>query len=115
MSAIEGQTQQFTDIDEAIARVIDFIRQPDTRLLITLVAEAVEPDSPVHAFYANLHTNLRRWVNDWTANIDLPAAVQRDNLNVVIIIGLHQQWRISPDEIDLEGCVTLLKALFVGL
>ena len=101
-------------LDEAVPWVADFIRRPGTRLLITLIAEAVEPQSPVHDFYADVHRALREWASQLTAGLTPPPGVSHADLDTVIIgalIGLHQQWRVDPTAIDIERSLTALKTL----
>lgn len=122
-AVIEEMTASMPDIgrsvrnlDEGMDRVRDFVRRPTTRLLITLVAEAVEPDSPVHTYYTQLHGNLRQWIDGWVDESALPAGVRREDFVAVMtgaIIGVHQQWRIAPDSVDLDRCIIALKAFAV--
>ncbi|WP_239654555.1 MULTISPECIES: TetR/AcrR family transcriptional regulator [unclassified Rhodococcus (in: high G+C Gram-positive bacteria)] len=102
---VDDQLRRASGFDEGIRCMIEVARQPDARLLITLMAEAVEPGSPVHDFYATLQANLRKWMGTWTASIAIPDGVSREDINAILVgtfIGLHQQWRISPDVVDLE-------------
>jgi TetR/AcrR family acrAB operon transcriptional repressor len=97
-------------------RVREFIRQPATRLLITLIAEAVEPDSPVHDFYTELHRSMRKSVSGWTAGTTMPPGVSREEFTTVLtgaIIGVHQQWRIAPDDVNLDRTFAVLKTVFL--
>jgi TetR/AcrR family acrAB operon transcriptional repressor len=106
-----------TDIDEAEAWVADLIRRPTTRLLITLVAEAVEPESPVHGFYADLHRALREWASRLTDRLTIPPGFTANELSAVIVgalIGIHQQWRVDPESIDLDRSLALLKTLLAS-
>lgn len=101
-------------VDEGIDQVRDFLHQPTTRLLITLIAEAVEPDSPVHGFYEEFHRAMRKWVMGWTDTLQMPAGVSHEECVTVVagaIIGMHQQWRVAPDEIDLDKTLDALKAI----
>jgi len=100
---------------EGLDDVLDFVLQPTTRLLITLVAEAVEPGSPVHAFYADLHRAMRKWIAGWTEGAVLPAGVSREEFATALtgaIIGVHQQWRVSPDDVDIHRVFDTLRAVF---
>lgn len=102
--------------EEGIDEVLRFLRQPATRLLITLLAEAVEPDSPVHDFYAELHREVRKWVTSWTHAVPLRPGVSHDEFALVLtgaVIGVHQQWRVSPDDIDLDQALSALKSVFL--
>jgi TetR/AcrR family transcriptional regulator, acrAB operon repressor len=104
-------------IEAGIALALGFLRQPTTRLLITLVAEAVEPDSPVHTFYAELHRSMRKWTAAWVGTLTIPPGVSRDDYAAIIlgaIIGVHQQWQIAHDEIDLDRTLAALAAILLS-
>ncbi len=123
-AVIEELTVNMADLDSAahdladgLDRVRDQVRQPTMRLLITLVAEAVEPGSPVHAFYAQLHDTIRKWVAGWVAESDIPTGTSRADFVAVVvgaIIGLHQQWRVAPESVDLDRCFVALKAMSIS-
>lgn len=105
-----------TSIEEAEPWVADLIRRPTTRLLITLIAEAVEPDSPVHGFYADLHRTLREWASRLIERTTVPPGLTADELNPVIVgalIGIHQQWRVDPESIDLDRSLAVVKTLLL--
>lgn len=104
-------------VDEAIDQIRDFVGEPTTRLLITLIAEAVEPGSPVHAFYAEMHRSMRRWVMGWVDALEMPAGVSQEAFVAVVtgaIIGVHQQWRVAPDDVDLDTTLAALKAVILA-
>jgi TetR/AcrR family acrAB operon transcriptional repressor len=101
-----------TSVGEGFARIVEFVHDPNTRLLITLVAEAVEPDSPVRVFYADLHAALRAWTGTWTSGVVLPSGMDRDGFTIVLIgavIGV--QWRFDPDAVNLEHALATLEAM----
>lgn len=120
-AVIEEMAATMLDLDasseslsQGLDRICDYVRRPTTRLLITLVAEAVEPGSPVHTFYADLHDTLRKWVGGFIVESDIPPGVRREDFVAVVIgavIGVHQQWRVAPDGVDLDRCFEALKAL----
>ncbi|CAA0083094.1 HTH-type transcriptional regulator TtgR [Mycolicibacterium vanbaalenii] len=100
----------------AFDELLDFVRQPTTRLLITLLAEAVEPGSPVHDFYADLHRGMRKWLADWTEGVMFPEGVSPEDFATALtgaIIGAHQQWRVSPTDVDIERVFRTLKVIFL--
>ncbi|MDQ2635681.1 MAG: TetR/AcrR family transcriptional regulator [Actinomycetota bacterium] len=100
----------------SLDRIKTLIQEPSTRLLITLVAEAVEPGSPVHGFYADLHRSLRKWVENWTLDAPLPPGVSREEYVAVLtgaIIGVHLEWRVAPADIGLDRAFDTLKAIFI--
>ncbi len=100
----------------SLDRIKEFMQQPSSRLLITLVAEAVEPGSAVHDFYADLHRLFRKWVANGTIDAPLPQGVSREQYAAVLtgtLIGLHQEWRVAPDETDLDQLFESVKAVFI--
>jgi TetR/AcrR family transcriptional regulator, acrAB operon repressor len=113
-----SDTARPVGLDEGIDQVRDFLLQPTARLLITLIAEAVEPDSPVHDFYEEFHRAMRKWVSSWTDSVELPNGVSREEFVIVLagmIIGIHQQWRVAPNEVDLNSALAAMKAVLGAL
>lgn len=109
MGAVEAGT-----LDQALEAVVAFTRSPSTKLFITLLAEAVEPDSALHRWYADLHRALRERVRARVERIALPDGVGAEELSTVLlgtIMGVHQQWRIAPDTVDLERTYAVVGAL----
>jgi TetR/AcrR family transcriptional regulator, acrAB operon repressor len=107
-------------LDQALHAVVAFTRSPSTKLFITLMAEAVEPDSALHKWYADLHKALRDHARSWVEQAELPDGVGAEELSTILlgtIMGIHQQWRISPDAVDLERTYATVGALLrsVGL
>lgn len=102
-------------LDEALREAVAFTRLPSTRLFITLLAEAVEPGSPLHQRYADLHQAMRDQVRSWVTLVDLPAGIGAEELSTVLmgtLIGIHQQWRIAPDTVKLDATYATVRALF---
>ncbi|MEV0231560.1 TetR/AcrR family transcriptional regulator [Nonomuraea sp. NPDC050786] len=100
--------------DDPLEQVIEFIRLPGTRLFITLLAEAVEVGSPIREHYARLHAALRQGVQAWTPKEALPAGATPEAFTVVVvgaIIGVHAQWRVAPEAVDLGAVHAALRAL----
>ncbi|ONM48845.1 hypothetical protein B0T44_04265 [Nocardia donostiensis] len=92
-------------LDEALRALVSFTRNPSTQLFVTLIAEAMEPGSALNKWYASLHEALRAKVRSWLLQVDLPNGVDADDLDTVLVgavMGIHQQWRINPDAIDLD-------------
>ncbi|MFI7641185.1 TetR/AcrR family transcriptional regulator [Nonomuraea sp. NPDC049400] len=101
-------------LDRALAEVVDFTRLPSTRLFITLIAEAVEPGSPLHERYADLHRSLREQVQSWLATIELPPGIPAEHLGTILtgtVMGIHQQWRVDPESVDLDKTYATLRTL----
>lgn len=99
---------------DPLDRVMDFIRLPDTRLFITLLAEAVEVDSPVREHYARLHAALRQGMQARIPAEALPLGTTPEAFTVLlvgIVIGVHAQWRVAPDAVDLDSVHATIRAL----
>ncbi|MFI7533677.1 TetR/AcrR family transcriptional regulator [Streptosporangium sp. NPDC049376] len=97
-----------------LEQVMAFIRMPVARLFITLLAEAVEADSPIRDHYARLHVALREAVRAWIPEHAVPPGTTPEAFTVVLVgtvIGIHAQWRITPEAVDLEAVRTALRAL----
>jgi TetR/AcrR family acrAB operon transcriptional repressor len=95
-------------------RLMDFIRTPATRLFITLIGEAMEPDSPLRAHYTKLHAAMRKGVRAHLPDEALPKGADPEALAVVlvgVIIGIDVQWRIAPEAVDLDAVQATLSAL----
>ncbi|MGW3045575.1 TetR/AcrR family transcriptional regulator [Kitasatospora sp. NPDC001159] len=101
-------------LDRALDRALEFTRLPAARLFITLIAEAVEPGSPLHHRYAELHRALRGAIRTWLAPAVPATHVDPDDLATIVLgtlIGIHQQWRISPEDIDLERVYATVRSV----
>ncbi|MCW2623328.1 helix-turn-helix domain-containing protein [Mycobacterium sp.] len=95
----------------------EFTGRPASRLLITLLAEAVEPGSPVHGFYAELHAAMRKWIADWTTTEATPRGVSREDFVTIVlaaIIGIHQQYRVDHDAINLDAAFSALHTILTA-
>lgn len=104
-------------LDRALAQAELYTRRPATRLFVTLLAEAVEPGSPLHARYADLHRLMREGVRSWIDAAGLPPGTTPDDFAVVLlgtIIGIHQQWRMAPEAVDLDRAYDTLRAILTA-
>ncbi len=110
MSASPAEERSSDPLDQ----VMGFIRLPVTRLFITLLAEAVEGDSPIREHYARLHAALREAVQARISEEALPAGTVPEALAVVLVgalIGVHAQWRVAPEAVDLDAVHATLRVL----
>ncbi|MET7459723.1 TetR/AcrR family transcriptional regulator [Nonomuraea sp. NPDC005501] len=99
---------------DPLAQAIGFIRLPVTRLFITLLAEAVEVDSPIREHYARLHAALRQAVRARLPVQALPPGVTPEAFTVLLVgavIGVHAQWRVAPEAVDLDAVQAAIRAL----
>ncbi|GAA4059786.1 TetR family transcriptional regulator [Nonomuraea soli] len=103
--------------DDPFDRVMGFVRLPVARLFITLLAEAVEADSPIREHYARLHAALRDGLGRHIPEGALPPGVGAEAFTVLLVgavIGVHAQWRVAPEAVDLEAVGGALRALLLG-
>lgn len=99
---------------DPLDQVMDFIRLPAARLFITLLAEAVEDGSPIREQYARLHAALRQGVQARIPAEVLPAGASAEAFTVLLVgavIGVHAQWRVAPEVVDLDAVRTLLERM----
>lgn len=104
--------------DERLDAVVAFIRMPATRLFIALLSEAVEDDSPIREHYARLHAALRESVRSRLPADALPPGTDAESFTVLLVgtvIGVHAQWRIAPETVDLDAVAVALRAVFPGV
>ncbi|WP_043636726.1 TetR/AcrR family transcriptional regulator [Nonomuraea candida] len=104
----------FSPSGDALEQVMGYIRLPATRLFITLLAEAVEAGSPIREHYARLHEALRQGARARLPAHALPAGTSPEALTVLLVgtvIGVHAQWRVAPEAIDLDAVEATIRAL----
>ncbi|MEV0586691.1 TetR family transcriptional regulator [Nonomuraea sp. NPDC050310] len=90
---------------------------PTTKLFVTLLVEALEPDSPIRERYAEIHAALREHCRRWLETRALPPEVPVDALAVAVIgagIGIHQQWLLAPEQVDFGQALGALRFLVEG-
>jgi TetR/AcrR family acrAB operon transcriptional repressor len=99
---------------DPLDQAMGFIRLPVTRLFITLLAEAVEVDSPIREHYARLHAALRQAVRAQIPAEALPPGTSPDAFTVLLVgavIGVHAQWRVAPEAVNLDAVQATIRAL----
>ncbi|GAA0939979.1 TetR/AcrR family transcriptional regulator [Nonomuraea longicatena] len=99
---------------DPLEQVMGFVRLPVTRLFITLLGEAVEDGSPIREHYARLHAALRQGARARMRSAALPAGVDPEAFTVLLVgavIGVHAQWRVAPEAVDLEAVRAVASAL----
>ncbi|MET7330120.1 TetR/AcrR family transcriptional regulator [Nonomuraea sp. NPDC005650] len=102
--------------DDPLDQVVGFIRLPATRLFITLLAEAVEVGSPIREHYARLHAALREGVLARIPAYALPPGIDPEAFTVLLVgavIGVHAQWRVAPEAVNLDAVQTAMRALLL--
>ncbi|MFF5210156.1 TetR/AcrR family transcriptional regulator [Streptosporangium sp. NPDC000396] len=105
-------------LDRLLAEVVAFLRLPISKLFVTLLVEALEPDSPVHDRYVAIQTAMRERVQTWAEGLPLPEGVTPRAVAVAVMgamVGIHQQWRLTPDGVDLDEAFGALRFLLGGV
>ena len=112
-----GQALEPDGLRSATAALAAFFDQPTTRLFVTLLVEALEPDSTIRSRYVELHDLLRSHCRAYLESVRLPPGVASETLAVVLVgagIGVHQQWLLAPDRVDKETALAALHTLVIG-
>ena len=92
--------------------------QPTTKLFVTLLVEALEPDSPIRDHYVAIHDTLRSHCKRWLDEFAPLTGLSTEALAVAIVgagIGIHQQWLVAPDRVDVGQSLAALRALVAGM
>lgn len=100
--------------DRLVAGLGTLLTLPTTRLFVTLLVEALEPGSPIHGRYLEIHDTLREHCRRWLERVPLPPELPADALAVAIVgagIGIHQQWLLAPDRVDPDRSLAALRTL----
>lgn len=74
------------------------------QLFTTLSAEAIRPDHPAHDVFVQRYRQLSRLLGRQFARLDIPAeeAALLAREVLATVDGLHQQWLLDPDSVDLK-------------
>lgn len=105
------------EIAGALDAAMLFVQVPEIRWLIMVIAEAIEEDSSLAPWYAKLHEAMRAQIRGWVRPEHLPDGVTPDGWAIVVmaaVMGIHQQWRISPDAVDLNHAASTLETLVLS-
>ncbi|MEM9134927.1 MAG: TetR family transcriptional regulator [Actinomycetota bacterium] len=102
-----------------LGEVADRFRRPHMALLHTLLSEATRDASPIAASYRRYHERDRADIAEWlAATPSRPDAEIDDEALAVLLyglfIGIHVQWRVAPDRIDLEATLAAMTALLAS-
>ncbi|ACZ91696.1 TetR/AcrR family transcriptional regulator [Streptosporangium roseum] len=110
------------EVEDGLARFEEgfsaLFARPTTKLFVTLLVEALEPGSPIHGRYVEIHNTLRDHWKRWLERLPLPPGLTAEALAVTIVgagIGIHQQWLLAPERVDAEQALAALRAMTAGL
>jgi AcrR family transcriptional regulator len=96
-------------------------RDPCARLLPMLLFESLRDGSPLREPYAERYQLFRQQFATWAEhhrNPGWPANLSPDRFATVVwgaLIGMHLQWRLDPDRVDLDAAVEALESLIARL
>jgi TetR/AcrR family acrAB operon transcriptional repressor len=84
------------------------MRAPHMALLHALLGEATRPESPLREPYIEHHRRDRSLLEDWLAQSPDVERLGMDDealarLIYAMLIGIHVQWRVDPERVDLEA------------
>ncbi|MEU8782498.1 TetR/AcrR family transcriptional regulator [Streptomyces sp. NPDC048637] len=114
---VEPEEEVAAGFDRLMGGADALFAQPTTKLFVTLLVEALEPGSPIHGRYVEIHNTLRDHCRRWLERLPLPPGLSAEILAVTIIgagIGIHQQWLLAPDRVDPEQSLAALRTLVAG-
>lgn len=96
----------------------DRLHQPQAILLAALLSESFREDSATHERYRDWHVRNRRriveLVEDSADELELPPGLDAETFAAILfgtLIGLHLQWRLAPDLVDLDSSLDALEEL----
>lgn len=104
------------NLESVMTQVATRMRAPHMAVLHALIGEAGRPDSNIHASYEDFHEKDRRAIAEWLRGdpeLTMPGA-DGDSVEVLIyamFIGIHVQWRISPERVDLDAALKAMAEL----
>ncbi|MFE6743597.1 TetR/AcrR family transcriptional regulator [Streptomyces tubercidicus] len=113
----EPEEEVATGFDRLMGGADALLAQPTTKLFVTLLVEALEPGSPIHGRYVEIHNTLRDHCRRWLERLPLLPGLSAETLSVTLIgagIGIHQQWLLAPERVDLQQSLAALRTLVAG-
>lgn len=111
------QPTSTVSITQALENAVTSLKAPEARLLIAVLTEAIEAGSPLRPRYAELHATMRGLIAQWVPEDALPSGVSREAWATMVLgalMGMHLQWRIAPDAVDLDQAATELRSLVLA-
>lgn len=98
-------------IRSALARARAKLHRPQAVLLSVLLSESLHADSETNGRYRQFHADTRRAIIDLlerSDDIELPVGLDEDALSTIVVgalIGIHLQYRVAPDLVDLDAAI----------
>ena len=98
------------------------VRSRATRQMLALLFEAGDPNSPIHRSFVDIHEVFRGHIAQWARQPEissrLPQGVDPDAVAVLVlgtVIGVNQQWSLSPRRVDLGAAYEAMTQMLLGL
>ncbi|MEZ5226334.1 MAG: TetR family transcriptional regulator [Acidimicrobiales bacterium] len=104
-------------IRATMQRAAKRLHQPQAVLLAALLGESFQVDSDTHDRYRDFHAANRERLADLFRRSDdivLPKGLDEDRLAALVfgaIMGIHLQYRLAPELVDLDGALEDLAEL----
>jgi TetR/AcrR family acrAB operon transcriptional repressor len=111
---LDEATAEPMGLEAVLTAALRIVRRPSSRLFVTLIAEAVEPGSPIRDHYAQLQAALRAGLRAQIGTVDLPQGITDEDFVTVLlgaVNGINQQWAVAPGDIDLDRAFAALSLM----
>lgn len=118
LAVLERWVETVPNFDSFEAGAEAMLTRPTTKLFLSLMVEALEPDSPIRERYVEIHHTLREHCRSWLEGLPLRPGLSAEALSVALIgagMGIHQQWLLAPERVDPEQALAALRALVSGV
>jgi TetR/AcrR family transcriptional regulator, acrAB operon repressor len=116
-------TSEFEGVDgirQLLERTRGRLHEPQAILLAALLNESFRADSPTHERYRDWHAGIRESIVEVIEaagdEVRLPPGVDAETYAAILfgtLIGLHLQWRLAPELVDLDSAIAALEILTV--
>ena len=120
MSLTALSAHEFTSFRSFFEANKAVLRQPAAALIVALLSESIRPDCATHDQYRAIHQAARDVVIELlesAPNLQLPQSMTADTFAAVVfggLMGIHQQWRLAPDLVDLDAVIDAFEAMIMS-
>ncbi|WP_432832672.1 TetR/AcrR family transcriptional regulator [Dactylosporangium sp. CA-092794] len=106
---------------EVVRDYADWVRSGNSALMFMVLTEAMSSTGVVHAQYQEFLDRRRKGLERWLrlqrpAGVDAVVAAERERqVSIALngaVIGIHLQWLVDPEGVDLDGALQSLAAVF---
>lgn len=115
LSALEiSSFRSFFETNKAV------LRRPAAALLLALLSESIRPDCATHDQYRAIHQAARDLVIGLlqaSPKLQPPPSITADAFAAIVfggLMGIHQQWRLAPDLVDLDAVIDAFEVMIMS-